>query len=145
MEQVSAIALGSTSPEAPAIFQQAVAGLVAGGWREAKLSRIFRTEPVDCVPGTPEFANAVVTGHWPGTPRELLAVTQALEVAAGRPREHGYHEARSLDLDILLVGEWRVEEPELQVPHPRAAERNFVLDPLRDIAPELEMKLRVKS
>ena len=141
-EYYSAIALGSTSPEAAEIFRRALDGLTAHGWREARLSRIFRTVPVDCAPGTPDFANAVVTGYWSGSPRELLVLTQRLEVAAGRPREHGFHEARTLDLDILLVGDRTVEEPDLQIPHPRAAERAFVLDPLRDIAPELEEKLR---
>ena len=68
--------------------------------------------------------------------RELLARLQAIERAAGRERPY-VNAPRTLDLDLILWGEEIVEEPDLQVPHPRFRERLFVLEPLAEIAPDL--------
>ncbi len=136
------LALGSTEKTASAIFAGALAELTAAGLRNARLSRIFHTAPVNCVPGTPEFANAVATGEWPGDARSLLRTAQRIEVESGRPPVHRSDEARALDIDLILFGEERIAEADLVVPHPRALEREFVLLPLRELAPELETVLR---
>ena len=69
-------------------------------------------------------------------PRELLGVAQRLETAAGRERGERWG-PRTLDVDVLLVDDLTVDEPDLVVPHPRLWERRFVLAPLADLAPEL--------
>ena len=70
------------------------------------------------------------------SPRDLLSVARRLEAAAHRER-HERWGPRTLDVDILLVGDLTVAEADLEVPHPRMRERPFVLAPLHDLAPEL--------
>ncbi len=70
------------------------------------------------------------------SPRELLAAAQAAEAAAQRVRVERWG-PRTLDVDVLLVGDEKVDEPDLTIPHPRMWERGFVLVPLADLAPEL--------
>ncbi|HXG28611.1 MAG TPA: 2-amino-4-hydroxy-6-hydroxymethyldihydropteridine diphosphokinase [Nevskiales bacterium] len=86
----------------------------------------------------PDFCNAVALLKTGLSPRELLQALQALEAAHGRRRGARWA-PRSLDLDLLVHGDTVLDEPGLKLPHPRLAERNFVLYPLRDIAPELEI------
>jgi 2-amino-4-hydroxy-6-hydroxymethyldihydropteridine diphosphokinase len=86
----------------------------------------------------PDFCNAVALLETRLSPRELLQALQALEAAHGRRRGERWA-ARSLDLDLLVHGDRVLDEPGLKLPHPRLAERNFVLHPLRAIAPELEI------
>ena len=132
-----ALLLGGDLGETEKFFAAALAGLLAGGADRLHRSRLYRTAPVDCVPGTPDFLNCAVTGAFPGTPRELLAVTQRLEIEAGRPARHSSREARVLDIDIILFGSEVLHTPELTIPHPRARQRRFVLEPLAEIAPSL--------
>ena len=87
----------------------------------------------------PHLRNAVVAVETALSPRELLGVAKGLEAEAGRPppdpdRRWG---PRPLDIDVLMVGDERVDEPDLVVPHPRIHQRAFVLAPLADVAPEL--------
>ena len=100
------------------------------------MAPIIRTKPVDCVPGTPDFLNTAVVGQWGGTPLELLAACQKIEREAGRPAVHSSHEARLLDIDVLLWGAETLSLPGLIVPHPRMHLRRFVLEPLAAIAPD---------
>jgi 2-amino-4-hydroxy-6-hydroxymethyldihydropteridine diphosphokinase len=86
----------------------------------------------------PDFCNAAALLETRLGPHELLQALQALELAHGRRRD-GRWLARSLDLDLLVHGDTALDEPGLKLPHPRLAERNFVLYPLRDIAPDLEI------
>ena len=129
-----AIMMGGNQGNTPEIFQDAVEKLTAAGVRSPVRSRLFRTAPVDCVPGTPDFCNAALTGEWAGTAEELLEVCQRLEREAGRPEKHSSREARPLDLDLILFGDKRRETPFLRLPHPRAQQRGFVLMPLAQIA-----------
>jgi 2-amino-4-hydroxy-6-hydroxymethyldihydropteridine diphosphokinase len=73
------------------------------------------------------------------SPRELLGVAKALEAEAGRepPAPERRWGPRPLDIDVLMVGNERVDEPDLVVPHPRIHQRAFVLAPLADVAPDL--------
>jgi 2-amino-4-hydroxy-6-hydroxymethyldihydropteridine diphosphokinase len=102
----------------------------------AAVSPLYETDPVGGPPGQGAFLNAVVE-LWTTRPaRELLAAAQAAEVAAERVRVERWG-PRTLDVDVLLVGDEVVQEPDLVVPHPRMWERGFVLVPLGDLAPEL--------
>ena len=129
-----AIALGGNMGDSADIFRTAMLKLAGGGVEKIRLSRLITTKPENCPPGSPDFTNAVLTGKWHGTAKQLLQLCQAIEVASGRPSEHGFNAPRTLDLDIILFGDEIINLPELQVPHPRAAQRLFVLQPLAEIA-----------
>ncbi len=94
----------------------------------------IETPPQEGVAGG-MFLNGVAEVATSLSPRALLEGLQAIEVGMGRPARHGRATARSIDLDILLYGDRRVEEADLVIPHPRMAERRFVLEPLSAIAP----------
>ena len=100
------------------------------------VSEVYETDPVGGPPGQGAFLNCVVELRTARTPRELLGVAQAAEAAAARVRKERWG-PRTLDVDVLLVGDEVVDEPDLVVPHPRMWERGFVLVPLADLAPEL--------
>jgi 2-amino-4-hydroxy-6-hydroxymethyldihydropteridine diphosphokinase len=105
-----------------------LAGVVA-------VSPVYETDPVGG-PAQDPFLNVVVELATVLTPRQLLGVAHRLESAAGRVRAERWG-PRTLDVDVLLVGDLRVDEPDLVVPHPRMWQRRFVLAPLADLAPEL--------
>lgn len=100
------------------------------------VSQLYETDPVGGPPGQGAFLNCVVELRTTRTPRELLTMAQAAESAAERVRVERWG-PRTLDVDVLLVGDEVVDEPDLTVPHPRMWERGFVLVPLADLAPEL--------
>ena len=87
-------------------------------------------------PDDPLFLNGALVGTTPETPEWVLATLLAIERERGRERHHP-GAARTLDLDLVLVGALRVESPILRLPHPRFRSRHFVLGPLADIAPRL--------
>jgi 2-amino-4-hydroxy-6-hydroxymethyldihydropteridine diphosphokinase len=96
-------------------------------------SRLYRTAPHEA--SGPDFINAVVRVSTRLTAPDLLQALQALELAAGRERPY-VNAPRTLDLDVLLYGDARIDSPRLTVPHPRMWGRAFVLHPLADLAPE---------
>jgi 2-amino-4-hydroxy-6-hydroxymethyldihydropteridine diphosphokinase len=100
------------------------------------VSPVYETEPVGGPPGQDDFLNIVVELDTQSTPRELLQLAQRLEQEAGRVRtvRNG---PRTLDVDVLLVGDLVVDEPDLVVPHPRLWQRRFVVEPLGDLASDL--------
>ncbi len=100
------------------------------------VSQLYETDPVGGPPGQGAYLNCVVELRTTRSPRELLAAAQAAEAAAARVRVERWG-PRTLDVDILLVGDEVVDEADLVVPHPRMWERGFVLVPLADLAPEL--------
>lgn len=85
----------------------------------------------------PDYVNAVARISTALPPQALLAALQQIEQTQGRERGPQRWLARTLDLDILLYGDCQLHEPDLQIPHPRMQERNFVLLPLFDLAPDL--------
>jgi 2-amino-4-hydroxy-6-hydroxymethyldihydropteridine diphosphokinase len=102
-------------------------------------SSLWQTEPVDCPPGSPLFVNAVA-GLLPRSdesPEILLTKLQALEREFGRKRKILLNEPRPLDLDLIAFGNETRTGKAFILPHPRAHERRFVLQPLAEIAPEL--------
>ena len=100
------------------------------------VSPVYETSPVGGPEGQGPYLNCVVELDTALGPRELLAVAQRLEAAAGRERGERWG-PRTLDVDVLLVDDLTVTDPDLVVPHPRMWERRFVLAPLADLAPEL--------
>ncbi len=101
-------------------------------------SRLYRTPPWGVV-DQPPFLNAVVRLDTGLPPVELLDALLGIERAAGRRREGERWGPRTLDLDLLHVEGVRSDDPRLILPHPRIAERAFVLLPLNDLAPDLEV------
>lgn len=87
----------------------------------------------------PDYINGAVAIETTLTPHDLLQALQGIERAQGRTREVRWA-ARTLDLDILLYGDQNIHSPELEIPHPRILERNFVLAPLADLDPTLTVK-----
>ena len=101
-----------------------------------RVSPTFESVPQEGVQGGP-FLNAVAKIATSLSPRQLLAHLQQIEVALGRPANHFPGAARTMDLDLLLYGEVVIREADLTIPHPRMAERRFVLEPLVALAPSL--------
>lgn len=100
------------------------------------VSPVYETEPVGGPLGQRPHLNCVVELASALSPRQLLEAARAAEEAAGRRREVRWG-PRTLDVDVLLVGELTVDQPDLTVPHPRMWQRGFVMVPLADLAPEI--------
>jgi 2-amino-4-hydroxy-6-hydroxymethyldihydropteridine diphosphokinase len=127
------LGIGSNLGQRAAHLQAAVDGLAAArGVTVVAVSPVYETEPVGG-PAQPDYLNAVVAIDSELDARELLEVARALEAAAGRVRGERWG-PRTLDVDLLLLGDERIDEPDLVVPHPRLGERAFVLVPLADLA-----------
>ena len=129
------LGLGSNLGDRRAHLRGALGALEAGGGVVA-VSPLYETEPVGGPGGQGPYLNLVVELETEESPQALLERCRALEEAAGRVRTVP-HGPRTLDADVLLVGEEVVKSPELTVPHPRMWGRRFVLAPLADLAPEL--------
>jgi len=127
------LGLGSNLGDRERLLAEAVDRLVAVGRRA--VSPVYETDPVGG-PGQGPFLNLVVELDTDLSPRQLLSVCRRLEAAAQRVREERWG-PRTLDVDVLWVDGVTVDEPDLEVPHPRMWERRFVLAPLRDLAPDL--------
>ena len=108
-------------------------------------SPVYETEPVGCPVGSEIFLNAVLEIEFTGAPSTLLKKLLAYEKARGRDRSAGTNAPRTIDLDILYFGEEEVLVKDLVIPHPRMAERRFVLLPLSTIRPEMIVKGTGKS
>ncbi len=132
-----ALMFGASEGDFDRTFREAREALVRAGLAAVRTSSIYRGPAVDCVPGTPDFGDMALTGEWPGSEEELLTLCQELERRAGRPAVHSSRESRVLDIDLILFGDRVRHDPRLTLPHPRAQQREFVLKPLAQIAPEL--------
>lgn len=98
------------------------------------LSSLYETEPVGYLE-QPQFLNMTCKGTTRLSPANLLKYTQAIEIALGRQRTFR-NGPRPIDIDILMYDDLQIESGDLTIPHPRMAERAFVLAPLAEIAPE---------
>lgn len=127
------LSLGTNVGDRHAHLSGAIALVTAND--DYRLSKVYETEPVGGV-AQDDFWNMVVELSTDATPHELLERARAAEAAAGRTREVRWG-PRTLDVDVLLVGDERVEDADLSVPHPRLYERAFVLVPLAELAPDL--------
>lgn len=101
-----------------------------------RTSAVYETEPWG-VTAQPRYLNLVVEGETDLSPKELLGALQTIEQDMGRIRGMRYG-PRIIDLDILFYGEECIKTDDLEIPHPRLAERRFVLMPLAELAPNLE-------
>lgn len=127
------LGLGSNLGDREAHLASALDRLVAVGL--VRTSPYYETDPV----GGPEqgpYLNCVAELDTDLSARQLLSVCGRLEAAAERVRDQRWG-PRTLDVDVLLVGDLTVDEPDLEVPHPRMWERRFVLAPLADLAPDV--------
>jgi 2-amino-4-hydroxy-6-hydroxymethyldihydropteridine diphosphokinase len=145
------VALGANLPSdgiSPEIMVRRAAEALIASHGGGRLSPLFRTTPVDCPPGSPDFVNAVVAlPARPGSsPEALHRELLALETAAGRPTvdARAKNAPRPLDLDLLAYGTERRTDAALTIPHPRCHERRFVLEPWAALAPEFEIPGRGK-
>ncbi|QSH40357.1 2-amino-4-hydroxy-6-hydroxymethyldihydropteridine diphosphokinase [Lentisphaerota bacterium ZTH] len=132
----TAIALGGNIGDTTAYFKFACDALSSGGLDSIVISSEYHTKPVDCPPGSADFVNAALTGVWHKSPEELLELCQKIEIDAGRPVVRGVNVPRTLDLDIIIFDDLKIDLPQLRVPHPRFHQRAFVLEPLAEIAPD---------
>ena len=131
------VALGSNLGDRLAGLQGAVDALADTPevWLSG-VSAVYETEPVGAPEGSGRFLNAVVVLHTTLPPALLLDRAQAIESAFGRQRTGSVNAPRTLDVDLLVVGERTVDEERLVLPHPRVAERAFVLAPWADVEPD---------
>ncbi len=130
---LACVALGANLGDAATAVRSAMDALARlPGTRVTRRSSLYCSAPVDAA--GPDFVNAVVEISSCLSAPDLLIQLQALELEAGRERPYP-NAPRTLDLDLLLYGDARIASPSLTIPHPRMAQRAFVLAPLAEIAP----------
>jgi 2-amino-4-hydroxy-6-hydroxymethyldihydropteridine diphosphokinase len=133
------VGLGANLGKKEETLRQAVALLAAAdGVDVLAVSELRETDPVGVV-DQPRFLNGAVAIETTLPPRELLDSLLRIERELGRVRGEERWGPRTVDLDLLLYGDQIVDEPGLRVPHPRIHERRFVLEPLAELDPELEI------
>ena len=130
------LSLGSNLGDRAAHIEQALDALSQAGVAVLRRSALYETEPVGTAPQR-WFVNCVVEIETELMPVALLHTLKRIEREMGRnPPAGAQPAARSIDLDILAYEQLVTDSPELTLPHPRLAERRFVLAPLREVAPE---------
>ncbi len=127
------LGLGSNLGDPRSYLREAVESL---GESVVGVSSLYETEPVGGPDGQAAYLNLVVELDTDLTPRALLGVCHRLESAANRVREERWG-PRTLDVDILWTDQGAVDDPDLQIPHPRMLERRFVMAPLAEVAPDV--------
>ena len=142
-----AVALGSNLGERLANLRNARKDIAAlsGALPPMRSSAIYETEPVGCERGAGKFLNAAIEFGYAGEALELMHQLAAIEKLWGRPGTHPKNVSRTIDLDLLYFGEMEIETADLQLPHPRIADREFVLRPLADIRPDLVLPRQSES
>jgi 2-amino-4-hydroxy-6-hydroxymethyldihydropteridine diphosphokinase len=129
------IGMGSNSGNRLELLQSALDLMAANGIALLKVSHVYETEPVGFVADT-HFMNLVAEVAWPGTHLALLEILMKIENQLGRTRNGlQRYESRTMDLDILLFSQEVINSASLVIPHPRMAERRFVLEPLNELIP----------
>lgn len=128
-----AFGLGANLGDRVAALQGAV-DLLVPLLGEAAVSAVYETAPVGGPADQPDYANAVLVGDTDLAPRALLAAAQSAEEAWRRTREVRWG-PRTLDVDVLAYGGLELHDPDLELPHPRAHERGFVLVPWAEADP----------
>jgi len=130
------LGLGANLGDRLATLQRAVDLLAARGVRAVASSRVWATAPIGGPADQPEFLNLVIEVD-PGAlrPAAVLAAANAVEAELGRVRDVRWG-PRTIDIDVLLWGDLRSDDPALTIPHPRLHERAFVVMPLLDLDPD---------
>jgi 2-amino-4-hydroxy-6-hydroxymethyldihydropteridine diphosphokinase len=134
MERVY-MSLGSNIGDRAANIARAIAALGERGFRVTRESSLYETEPVE-FREQDWFLNSVVEGETELEPGELMNELLAIERSLGRERRVPKG-PRVIDIDVLLYGDRVIDEPEIDIPHPRLSQRRFVLVPFAEIAPEV--------
>jgi 2-amino-4-hydroxy-6-hydroxymethyldihydropteridine diphosphokinase len=129
------LSLGSNTGNREKNLQDAVNRLTNPSLRILRISSVYETEPMERRE-QPWFLNLIVEAETSLYPLQLLQRTQRIEMDLGRKRLAAKG-PRTIDIDILLYGNSVIHSPSLEVPHPRLAERRFVLEPLAELAPDL--------
>jgi 2-amino-4-hydroxy-6-hydroxymethyldihydropteridine diphosphokinase len=126
------LGLGANLGDRAAALHGAIGALQTAGVEPLRLSPIYESAYLGPGAAQPRYLNAVLEARTTLPPLALLDTAQAVERAHGRPANtHG--QPRTLDVDLLLYGDWIVRHPQLAVPHPRLEARRFVLQPLADL------------
>jgi 2-amino-4-hydroxy-6-hydroxymethyldihydropteridine diphosphokinase len=142
MPNIAYLSLGSNIGDRAAQLQDALTRLSAAG-RVVAVSSFYETEPVEFTQ-QPWFLNCAVALETAKTPQQLMAAILVIEVQMGRRRAQNKG-PRSIDIDILLFGDTIVDSTELTIPHPAMHQRRFVLEPLAEIAPEVQHPVLKKT
>ena len=133
------IGLGANLGDRAAMLRAAVEQLAAEpGIEVVAVSPVHETDPVGYT-AQPRFLNAAAAVETELPPRAVLDRLLGIERRLGRTRDGPRFGPRTIDLDLLLYGNERIDEPGLEVPHPRLHERLFALEPLLELDPELEL------
>jgi len=130
------LSLGSNVGDREQMLQTALDRLHAAGIAIQRVSSVYETEPMD-FPDQRFFLNLVAEARTELFPLMLLGRIQKIELELGRRRAGPAKGPRTIDIDILLYGGFRIHSPRLEVPHPRLHERRFVLAPMVELAPDL--------
>lgn len=136
------VAFGSNLGDSVSLIGAAMDRLEERSVRPLRRSSLWTSTPVDCPADSPVFINAAailepLSGE---TPESLLAFLQRLEVEAGRRPKVVHNESRPLDLDLIAWSGQTRDTPRLILPHPRARERRFVLQPLAELEPGFRLQ-----
>lgn len=133
------LGLGSNVGDRGAHLRAAVRMLGERGVEVEAISSAYETEPVGEVLDQPDFLNAAVRIGTGLEPEALLDLCKEIEVECGRVLDAPRHSPRPLDVDLLLLGDLELVTERLTLPHPEARKRRFVLEPLLELDPELEL------
>ena len=138
-ERTGYLGLGSNVGDPAANLRAAIAALSERGVSVEATSSLYETEPVGEVLDQPDFLNAAIRIRTALEPAELLAACKQVEAALGRESGGPRHGPRPIDVDVLLLGDIELETEALSLPHPEVSSRRFVLEPLLELDPALEL------
>ena len=133
------LGLGSNVGDPPTNLARAVEMLASMGLSVKAVSNGYRTQPVGEILDQPDFLNAVVAVETGLEPESLLDICKSVEAEMGRETGLPRHSPRVIDVDLLLLGDVVFESERLALPHREVSTRRFVLVPLLEIAPDLEL------
>ena len=128
--------LGGNMGDKKQLFEKALSRLGDELGGITQLSSIYETEPWG-FQSEDLFWNQVVVLNTKWSPEDILKKTQAIELELGRTRKAEQYVSRLIDIDLLFYDDLVLRSPDLELPHPRMADRRFVLEPLSEIAPTL--------
>jgi 2-amino-4-hydroxy-6-hydroxymethyldihydropteridine diphosphokinase len=136
---VGYLGLGSNVGNREGHLRGALKGLRAHGVEVEAVSSTYETEPVGELLDQPDFLNAACRVRTGLAPEDLLDVCKAIEAERGRQAAGPRHGPRPIDLDLLLLGDLELRSERLTLPHPEVTSRRFVLAPLLELDPSLEL------
>lgn len=137
--RVGYLGLGSNVGDREAHLRAAISMLPERGVEVDAVSSAYETEPVGEFPDQRDFLNAAIRIRTALEPEPLLDVCKAIEVERGRVFGGPRHGPRPLDVDLLLLGDLELSSDRLTLPHPEVTSRRFVLAPLLELEPDLEL------